>query len=58
MPTPTIAELHERGVVLAVEVDDRPEPTAESERLPSDAHPETSLEARIRRAWDWIRAHT
>jgi hypothetical protein len=39
------------GVVLAVDVDDLPESTAEPERPPSDAHPEKSLEARIRRAW-------
>jgi len=51
-----IAELHERGVVLAVERDDLHEPSAASARPAADGHEETPLEARIRRAWDWISA--
>jgi uncharacterized protein YrrD len=53
-----IAELHERGVVLAVDESQLHEPDETSPRTQDDAHPETSLEARIRHAWDWIRAHT
>jgi uncharacterized protein YrrD len=53
-----IAELHERGVVLAVDESQLHEPDETSARTYDDAHPETSLEARIRHAWDWIRAHT
>jgi uncharacterized protein YrrD len=52
-----IAELRERGVVLAVEQRDLHEPTAPSSRPPGEAHEATPLEARIRHAWDWISAH-
>ena len=51
-----IAELHERGVLLAVERDALHEPPDESARRRSeeDSAPENPLEARLRRAWDWI----
>lgn len=49
-----IAELHERGVLLAVEEDDLPEPSASTARPSVGDREETPLEARVRRAWDWI----
>jgi hypothetical protein len=44
------AELRERGVVLSVDRDDLPEP---EENTKGDAE-RTPLDARLRRAWDWI----
>jgi uncharacterized protein YrrD len=50
-----IAELHERGVLLAVERDDLHEPPEKSAtRKREDAGVESPLEARLRRAWDWL----
>jgi hypothetical protein len=52
-----IAELHERGVVLAVERDALEPPPEDANRkrrrTPSGA-PERGLQARLRRAWDWL----
>ena len=53
-----IAELHERGVVLSVERDALHKPPSEDSarkrrRARSDT-PESGLEARLRRAWDWL----
>ena len=51
-----IAELHERGVLLSVERDELHEPGEDSASKKRDhdrlEHP---LEARLRRAWDWIK---
>ena len=49
-----IAELRERGVLLAVERDELHEPPddATRKRLTTDDRVETPLEARLRRAWD------
>jgi uncharacterized protein YrrD len=52
-----IAELHEHGVVLAVDEGDLHEPSESSTRPHGDEREDTPLEARIRRAWDWISAH-
>jgi uncharacterized protein YrrD len=49
-----IAELHERGVVLAVDKGELHEPSAPSTPTPARGRDETPLEARMRRAWDWI----
>ena len=51
-----IAELHERGVLLSVTRDELHEPSEDSakERKADDERPENPLEARLRRAWDWI----
>jgi uncharacterized protein YrrD len=49
-----IAELRERGVVLAVDEGELHEPSAPSTRTPEKSREETPLEARVRRAWDWI----
>jgi hypothetical protein len=53
-----IAELHERGVLLSVERDALHEPPPEgSARKPRRAESgsqESGLEARLRRAWDWL----
>ena len=50
-----IAELHEHGVVLAVDRDELHEPPDESTRMRgSDEAAETPLEAPLRRAWDWL----
>jgi uncharacterized protein YrrD len=52
-----IAELHERGVVLAVARDELHEPPDEAKRKQredSPDAPESPLEARLRRAWDWL----
>jgi hypothetical protein len=46
-----IAELHERGVVLAV---DRSELRAPGRRRRERETPEPRWQARLRRAWDWI----
>lgn len=51
-----IAELHERGVVLSVERDDLHDPrkNRRSGQHPPDDRVEHSLQARLRRAWEWI----
>jgi uncharacterized protein YrrD len=51
-----ISELHERGVLLAVDESILHEPSESSSR-PRDKQEETPLEARIRHAWDWISSH-
>ncbi|MCW2710887.1 MAG: hypothetical protein JWP24_1081, partial [Marmoricola sp.] len=51
------AELHERGVVLAVQEGELLEPSSGSARPPAEGREETPLEARVRRAWDWISSH-
>jgi hypothetical protein len=48
-----IAEIRERGVLLSVPRDDLHDPAKESTRGRSDGT-ESSLEARLRRAWDWL----
>jgi hypothetical protein len=50
-----IAELRERGVVLSVDAGDLHEltPSRRRDRGAGDA-PESPLEARLRRAWDWL----
>ncbi|MCW2807266.1 MAG: hypothetical protein JWQ93_1221 [Marmoricola sp.] len=52
-----IAELHERGVVLTVQEGELLEPSGRSARSPAQGREETPLEARVRRAWDWISSH-
>lgn len=52
-----IAELHERGVVLAVDEGDLHEPSPPSTRPSDEGRQETPLEGRLRRAWDWISSH-
>ena len=49
-----IAELHERGVLLAVERDELHQPPDDANRKKrgADDRAETPLEARLRRAWD------
>jgi uncharacterized protein YrrD len=49
-----IAELRERGVVLAVEREDLHQPPDESKRARTDPNSrhESPLEGRLRRAWD------
>ena len=51
-----IAELHERGVLLAVERDELHEPPDEANAKKRDSgdQVESPLEARLRRAWDWL----
>lgn len=49
-----IAELHERGVLLAVEEGDLPEPAASTTRPSAGNRDESPIEARVRRAWHWI----
>jgi hypothetical protein len=51
-----VDEIRERGVVLAVERDDLHDPSLESARHRGGAH-DIGLEARLRRAWDWIAGH-
>jgi sporulation protein YlmC with PRC-barrel domain len=50
-----IAELRERGVVLSVDRSELPElsESAARERA-SRQTPESALEARLRKAWDWL----
>jgi hypothetical protein len=51
-----IAAIHERGVVLAVpreELHD-PAPRARPRPRPRGDGPERGMEARLRRAWDWL----
>jgi uncharacterized protein YrrD len=52
-----IAELHERGVVLAVEEDTLHEPSEPAAGRENQGRDEAPLETRIRRAWDWISRH-
>jgi hypothetical protein len=50
-----IAELRERGVLLAVNADELPVLDEDSaRRRGSRSTPESPLEARLRRAWDWL----
>jgi PRC-barrel domain protein len=51
-----VGEIHERGVLLSVEGADLHEPRRELGRR-RWAGRENTLEARLRRAWDWISAH-
>ena len=50
-----IAELHERGVLLSVGGDELREPSARPDREHDSDSTESELEARLRRALDWIR---
>jgi hypothetical protein len=52
-----IADMRERGVVLAVEQGDLHEPSEPSTRPSGEGDEDVPLEARLRRAWDWISAH-
>jgi uncharacterized protein YrrD len=53
-----ISELHERGVLLSVTRDDLHEPRDEPARAAGDAGPvDGVLQARLRRAWDWLHSH-
>jgi hypothetical protein len=53
-----IAELRERGVVLAVERDELHQPPKDGMRREDRSdRPESPLEARLRRAWDWLVQH-
>jgi hypothetical protein len=47
-----IAEIHERGVLLGVPKEELHDPALESTRRRHA--PQKTLEARLRRAWDWI----
>jgi hypothetical protein len=52
-----IAELHANGVVLTVARDELHEPPDEAKRKQREDsidRPESPLEARLRRAWDWL----
>ena len=51
-----IAELHERGVLLKVGRDELHEPPDEANAKKRDSgdQVESPLEARLRRAWDWL----
>ena len=50
-----IAQLHEQGVVLAVDRGQLHDPPGQSTRVRgSDEASETPLEARLKRAWDWL----
>lgn len=50
-----VADMYERGVVLSVGRDKLHEPIEKSRQVARQSE-ETPLEARIRRAWDWIAA--
>jgi hypothetical protein len=50
-----VAELHERGVVLAVGRDELREPP--SPRRRDGSSPEPRWQAQLRRAWDWVTGH-
>jgi uncharacterized protein YrrD len=53
-----VAELHERGVLLSVDRGQLHEPREPSEAEKSEEGPvENPLQARLRRAWDWISRH-
>ena len=49
-----IAELRERGVLLAVDAGELREPRATRRRRGDDNSVESPLVARLRKAWDWI----
>jgi len=49
-----IAELRERGVVLSVDRDQLHEPSERPDRRHAPDTVQRPLEARLRRAWDWI----
>ena len=49
-----IAELHERGVLLSVTAEELQEPSERPDRKHDSDTIEGKLEARLRRAWDWI----
>jgi uncharacterized protein YrrD len=51
-----IAELHERGVVLSVDRHQLHEPPddALAKKRDADERVESPIEARLRRAWDWL----
>ena len=49
-----IAEMHERGVLLSVGGDELHEPRERPDRRRDPETMEDKLEARLRRAWDWI----
>jgi hypothetical protein len=51
-----IDEIHQRGVVLSVERSDLHDPRMESAKR-TWGQPEKTLEARLRRALDWITTH-
>ena len=51
-----IAEIHERGVVLSVTARELHAPERESRRGRAGVG-ESPLEARLRRAWDWLVTH-
>jgi hypothetical protein len=51
-----IAEMRERAVMLSVDRGELHDPRVESARLSRDG-PEANVEARVRRAWDWIAGH-
>jgi PRC-barrel domain len=51
-----IDEIHERGVILSVDRSDLHDPRTESVKPPRD-QAEKNLEARLRRALDWIALH-
>lgn len=48
-----IAELHERGVLLAVDRAELHDPRGPARTGPR----ETPLQARLRRAWEWVNNH-
>ena len=48
-----VAELHERGVVLAVGRDELREPPP-ARRRRDGSSPEPRWQAQLRRAWDWV----
>jgi uncharacterized protein YrrD len=54
-----IAELHERGVLLAVPGDELsvPNEPRPARQFESDKTVESPLQARLRRAWDWLVEH-
>jgi hypothetical protein len=50
-----IAAIHERGVLLSVDRDELHEPSDRPEsRDTDDESVESPLQARLRRAWDWL----
>ena len=50
-----IAALHERGVLLSVDRDELHDPSQKSTRQTNPSNPvDSPLQARLRRAWDWI----
>jgi uncharacterized protein YrrD len=53
-----VAELHERGVLLSVDQSQLHEPRQPSTLAkPDDGSVENPLQARLRRAWDWLSQH-